>query len=133
VVCVKKTQLIDRAGKTEKNRINLSDPNYPESLFPLQFSSVQITRSRKHLALSTLNIQGIREKAETQLLTTRAIQWQDYTGLKHPHAVRPRHTEKQRHSKKDQHKNRPVRVPTMKGFAFLLFSFLNYPKKFLSV
>ena len=35
------------------------DPNYAESLFPLQFSSALITRSRKHLALSTLNIGGI--------------------------------------------------------------------------
>ena len=41
-----------------KNMHEPPDPNYAESLFPLQFSSVQITRSRKHLALSTLNIQG---------------------------------------------------------------------------
>ena len=67
MVCVKKTQLIDRAGKTEKTH-EPPDPNYAESLFPLQFSSVLITRSRKQLALSTLNIQGIREKAETQIL-----------------------------------------------------------------
>ena len=54
----KKTQLIDRAGKTEKTH-KLLDPNYAESLFPLQFSSVLITRSRKQLALNTLNIWGI--------------------------------------------------------------------------
>ena len=41
-----------------KNTRKLPDPNCAESLFPLQFSSVLITRSRKHLALSTLNIQG---------------------------------------------------------------------------
>ncbi len=43
-------------GKNGEIRINLSDPNYAESPFPYQFSSVQITRSRKHLALNTLNI-----------------------------------------------------------------------------
>ena len=31
----------------------LPNPNYAESLFPLQFSSTQITRSRKQLALNT--------------------------------------------------------------------------------
>jgi hypothetical protein len=42
-----------------KNTHEPPDPNYAESLFPLQFSSVLITRSRKHLALSTLNIGGV--------------------------------------------------------------------------
>jgi dTDP-D-glucose 4,6-dehydratase len=42
-----------------KNTHKPPDPNYAESLFPLQFSSALTTRNRKHIALSTLNIQGI--------------------------------------------------------------------------
>ena len=50
--------------KNGEIRVNLSDTNYAESLFPYQFSSVQITRSKKHQALSTLTVGHLRKSRD---------------------------------------------------------------------